>query len=41
MENIKKATEQIALSTRQSQESAKNMHELGAKLKQMVEKYKV
>ncbi|MBU0665604.1 MAG: methyl-accepting chemotaxis protein, partial [Proteobacteria bacterium] len=38
MENIKKATAQIVISTRQSEESAKNLHELGTKLKQLVEK---
>ena len=40
MENIKKATEQIVASTRQSEESSRGLHELGLKLKQMVERYK-
>jgi methyl-accepting chemotaxis protein len=41
MENIKKATEQIVSGARQSEESTKNLNELGIKLKQMVERYKV
>ncbi|MBU0665286.1 MAG: methyl-accepting chemotaxis protein [Proteobacteria bacterium] len=41
MENIKKATGQIAASIRQSEESAKGLHELGMKLKQMVGRYKI
>ena len=41
MENIKKATGQIAASTRQSEESSKGLHELGLKLQQMVARYKV
>ena len=41
MGNINKATEQIVSGTRQSEESAKNLHELGVKLKQLVERYKV
>ncbi len=40
MENIKKATEQIVASTKQSEESSRGLHELGLKLKKMVEKYK-
>jgi methyl-accepting chemotaxis protein len=40
MENIKKATEQIVASTRQSEDSSRGLHELGLKLKQMVERYK-
>jgi len=41
MENIKKAAEQTVASIRQSEESSKNLHELGVKLKQMVARYKV
>ncbi len=41
MENIKKATEQIVSGARQSEESTKNLNELGIKLKQIVERYKV
>jgi methyl-accepting chemotaxis protein len=41
MENIKKATEQIVSGARQSEESTKNLNELGLKLKQMVGRYKV
>jgi methyl-accepting chemotaxis protein len=41
MENIKKATGQIVSGARQSEESTKNLNELGLKLKQMVGRYKV
>ena len=38
--SIKNATEQIVSSTWQSEESSKGLHELGMKLKGMVERYK-
>jgi methyl-accepting chemotaxis protein len=41
MENIKKATEQIVSGTRQSEESTKNLYELGMKLKRMVERFRI
>ena len=41
MGNINKASEQIVSGTRHSEESAKNLHELGLKLKHLVERYKL
>ena len=41
MESIKNATGQIAASTRQSEDSSRDLHELGLKLKQMVARYKI
>jgi methyl-accepting chemotaxis protein len=41
MENIKQASTQNAASTKQAEQSAKNLHELGQKLKILVEQYKV
>lgn len=41
MENIRRATVQNVASTKQTEASARNMHELGLKLKQLVEQYKV
>jgi PAS domain S-box-containing protein len=41
MENIKQASVQNVASTRQAEVAAQNLHELGQKLKQLVEQYKV
>ena len=41
MENINHAGNETVASMRQSEEAAKNLHELGQKLKEMVEQYKV
>ena len=41
MESIKQATGQIVSSTRQAEDSTKNLHELGVKLKRMVERLEV
>ena len=41
MENIKQASTQNVASTKQAETAAKNLHELGQKLKQLVERYKV
>jgi methyl-accepting chemotaxis protein len=41
MENIKQASAQNAASTKQTETSAQSLHELGQRLKQMVEQYRV
>lgn len=41
MESIKQATAQNMAGTRQAEAAAQNLHELGLKLKQMVEQYRV
>ena len=41
MENIKQASTQNAASTRQAEAAAQGLHELGQKLKQLVEQYQV
>ena len=41
MENIKQASAQNVAGTRQSETSAQNLHDLGQKLKQLVEQYQV
>lgn len=41
MENIKQASTQNVASTRQTETAAQSLHELGQKLKQLVERYKV
>jgi len=41
MENIKQASTQNAASTKQAEMAAQNLHELGQKLKQMVDRYQV
>jgi methyl-accepting chemotaxis protein len=41
MENIKQAAAQNVASTKQTEASAQNLHELGQKLKRLVEQYKV
>ncbi|MBI2987997.1 MAG: methyl-accepting chemotaxis protein [Deltaproteobacteria bacterium] len=41
MENIKQASTQNVASTKQAETAAQNLHDLGQKLKQLVEKYKV
>ncbi len=41
MENIKQAAEQNVSGTRQAEQAAHSLHELGQKLKEMVEKYRV
>jgi len=41
MENIKQASAQNVAGTKQAETAAKNLHELGQKLKQLVEQYKV
>jgi methyl-accepting chemotaxis protein len=41
MENIKQASAQNVASTRQAEVAAQNLHELGQKLKQLVQQYKV
>ena len=41
MENIKQASTQNVASTKQAETAAKNLHNLGQKLKQLVERYKV
>jgi methyl-accepting chemotaxis protein len=41
MENINQASAETATSMRQSETAARNLHELGKKLKGMVEQFKV
>lgn len=41
MENIKEASSQTAASTKQTERAIQDLHELGIKLKEMVEQYKV
>lgn len=41
MENIKQASQQNAASTRQSEAAARNLYELGQKLRQTIDRYKV
>ena len=41
MENIKDASTMSVTSTRQAEQSAQNLHELGQKLKQLVEHFKL
>jgi methyl-accepting chemotaxis protein len=41
MENIKQASAENAASSKQSEASAQNLHELGQKLKQMSERFKL
>jgi methyl-accepting chemotaxis protein len=41
MENIKEASGRNVASTRQAETAAQNLHELGQKLKQLVEQYRV
>ena len=41
MENIKQASTQNVAGTKQAETAAQNLHDLGQKLKQLVEKYKV
>jgi methyl-accepting chemotaxis protein len=41
MENIKQATAQNVASTKQTEVAAQNLHELGQKLKRLVDRYKV
>ncbi len=41
MENIRQASTQNVASTRQAETAARNLHELGQKLKQLVEQYQV
>lgn len=41
MDNIKQASTQNVIGTRQSESAAQNIHSLGQKLKEMVEQYKV
>ncbi|MEX2090220.1 MAG: methyl-accepting chemotaxis protein [Bacteroidota bacterium] len=41
MENIKQASTQNVASTKQAETAAQNLHQLGEKLKQLVEQYKV
>lgn len=41
MDNIRQASSQNAASTKQAESAARNLYELGQKLKQMVEKYKI
>jgi len=41
MENIKQASAQNVASTKQAETAAQGLHELGQKLKQLVERYKV
>jgi methyl-accepting chemotaxis protein len=41
MENIRKASTQNAVGTKQAETAAHNLHELGQKLKQLVEQYRV
>lgn len=41
MENIKQASAQNMAGTRQAEQAAQNLHELGLKLKQLVERYKI
>jgi methyl-accepting chemotaxis protein len=41
MENIKQASAQNAVGTRQAEAAAHNLHELGQRLKQLAEKYRV
>jgi methyl-accepting chemotaxis protein len=41
MDNIKQASSQNVAGTRQAEVAAQNLHELGVKLKQLAEQYKV
>jgi methyl-accepting chemotaxis protein len=41
MENIRLASTQNVASTKQAETSAQNLHDLGLKLKQLVEHYRV
>ena len=41
MENIKQASTQNVASTKQAETAAQNLHEVGQKLRQLVEQYKV
>jgi methyl-accepting chemotaxis protein len=41
MESIKQASTQNMAGTRQAETAAQNLHELGLKLKQLVERYKI
>jgi len=41
MENIKQASLQNVAGTRQAETAAQSLHELGQKLKQLAEQYKV
>jgi methyl-accepting chemotaxis protein len=41
MENIKQASVQNVASTKQAETAAQNLHELGQKLKQVIDRYKV
>lgn len=41
MDNIKQASNQNAAGTKQTEVAAKNLHELGQKLKQLIQQYKV
>jgi methyl-accepting chemotaxis protein len=41
MENIRKASTQNAVGTKQAETAAHNLHELGQKLKQLVDQYQV
>ncbi|MBI4444203.1 MAG: chemotaxis protein, partial [Acidobacteria bacterium] len=41
MENIKQASAQNVASTKQAETAAQSLHELGQKLKQLVEQYQV
>jgi methyl-accepting chemotaxis protein len=41
MDNIKQASTQNVAGTRQAEVAAQNLHELGLKLKQLAEQYKL
>lgn len=41
MDNIKRASEQIATSIKQAESSSMNLHELGMRLKQVIERFRV
>jgi methyl-accepting chemotaxis protein len=41
MENIKEASTMSVGSSQQAEQSAQNLHELGQKLKQLVERFKL
>lgn len=41
MQNIQQASAQNVASTKQAETAARNLHELGVKLKQLVEQYQV
>jgi methyl-accepting chemotaxis protein len=41
MENIKQASSQNVASTKQAETAAQNLHELGQRLKGLVEHYKI